>query len=51
MKFQMESPIPSKSDNSFAFEELTFLFVIYLAMKFSESLMLLVSEAICLIEL
>ena len=41
MKFQMESPIPSKSDKLLAFEVLTFLFLMYLAMKFRESLILL----------
>ena len=51
MKFQMESPIPSKSDKLLAFEVLTFLFLMYLAMKFRESLILLESDAICLIEL
>ena len=46
----MESPIPSKSDKLLAFEDLTFLFTIYLAMKLSESLMLLKSDVICLID-
>jgi len=47
----MESPIPSKSDKLFALDEFTFLLVMYLAMKFSESLMLLVPDAICSIDL
>jgi len=46
----MESPIPSKSDRLFALDGLTFLFEIYLAMKFKESLILFASEAICSIE-
>ena len=50
MKFQIESPILSKSDRSFALDGLTFLFKIYLAMKFKESLILFASEVICLIE-
>jgi len=41
MKFQMESFILSKSDKSLVFEALTFLFLMYLAMKFRESLILL----------
>ena len=51
MKFHMESPILSKSDKLLAFEALTFLFLIYLAIKFKESLILLESEAICSIDL
>ena len=51
MKFQMESSILSKSDRSFVLDGLTFLFKIYLAMKFKESLILFASEAICSIEL
>jgi len=50
MKFHMESSKPSRSDKSLAFEASTFLFLMYLAIKFKESLILLVSEAICLIE-
>ena len=51
MKFQMESPIPSKSNKLLVFEDLTFLFVIYLAMKLSEPLMILESDVICSIDL
>ena len=51
MKFQMEFPIPLKSNRSFALDGLTFLFKIYLAMKFKESLILFASEVICSIEL
>ena len=51
IKFQMESLIPSKSDKSFALDEFIFLLAIYLAMKFSEFLMLLVSDTICSIDL
>jgi len=50
MKFHMELPKPSKSDKLLAFEALIFLFLMYLAIKFKESLILLVSEAICSIE-
>jgi len=46
----MESPILSKSNKLFALDGLTFLFEIYLAMKFKESLILFASEAICSIE-
>ena len=41
MKFQIESPILSKSNKLLVFEVLTFLFLMYLAMKFKESLILL----------
>ena len=51
IKFQMESPILLKSNKLFALQEFTFLFEMYLAMKLSESLMLLVSEAICSMDL
>jgi len=40
-----------KSSRSFALEEFTFLLEIYLAIKFKESLMFFVSDAICSIEL
>ena len=43
--------MPSKSFKLLAFLGLTFLFNIYFAIKLSESLMNLVSEAICSIEL
>ena len=42
--------MPSKSFRLLAVFGLTFLFVMYLAMKLSESLMLFMSEAICSIE-
>ena len=51
MKFQIALPIPWKSLISLDFEELTYLFEIYLAMKLRESLMLLESNAKCSIEL
>ena len=51
IKFQMESPILLKSNKSFVLDEFTFLFVMYLAMKFSKFLMFLVSDAIYLIDL
>ena len=51
MKFHMELSKPSKSDKSLAFEASTFLFLMYLAIKFKEFLILLVSEVICSIEL
>jgi len=47
----MEFLIPSKSDNSFVLQKFTFLFEMYLTMKLSKSLMLLVFKAICLINL
>jgi len=50
IKFQMESLIPSKSDKLFALDEFIFLLVMYLAMKFSKFLMLLVSDTICSID-
>ena len=50
MKFQMELPILSKSDRLFALDRLTFLLEIYLAIKFKESLIIFVSEAICSME-
>ena len=50
IKFQMESLIPSKSDKLFASDEFIFLLVMYLAIKFSKSLILLVSDAICSID-
>ena len=51
IKFQMESPILLKSNKLFVLDEFTFLFVMYLAMKFSKFLMFLVSDAIYLIDL
>ena len=51
MKFQIESPMPLNSLRLFALLLLTCLLVIYLAIKFKKSLMFLVLDAICLIEL
>ena len=51
IKFQIESLIPSKSDKLFALDGFTFLLTMYLAIKFSKSLMFLVSDAICSIDL
>ena len=50
MKFQIESPMLSKSFKSLAFLGLTFLFTMYFAMKISESLIHLVSEVMCSME-
>ena len=50
IKFQTESPMPSKSFKSLAFLGLTFLFEMYFTMKLSEFLMHLASEAMCSIE-
>ena len=50
MKFQTELPMPLKFFKSLAVLRLTFLFTMYFAMKLSESLMHLVSEAMCSIE-
>ena len=50
MKFHMESPKPSRSNKFLTFEASTFLFLMYLAIKFKKSLILLMSEAICSIE-
>ena len=51
MKFQIVSPIPSKSMKSLTSLLLTCLLAIYLDMKFKESLMLLESDAKCSIDL
>ena len=50
IKFQMTSPIPSKSLRSLTSLLLTCLLVIYFVMKFKESLILFESEAKCLIK-
>ena len=50
MKFQMESPIPSKSSRSLTLLPSTRLPWIYLAKMLSEALTFLVSDARCLIE-
>jgi len=50
MKFQITSSIPSKSMKSLTSLPLTCLLVVYLDMKFKESLMLLESDAKCSID-
>jgi len=50
IKFYTTLPILSKSFKSFAFAGSTCLLKIYLAMNFKESLILLVSDAICLMK-
>ena len=51
IKFQIESPMLSKSTKSFALLEFIFLLEMYLAIKLSESLMFFVSDTICSIDL
>jgi len=51
MKFQIMSPMPSKSLRLLTALPLTCLLAIYLDMKFKESLILFESDAKCLIEL
>ena len=50
MKFQITSPMPSKSLRLLTSLPLTCLFTIYFDMKFKESLILFKSDAKCLIE-
>ena len=51
MNNQTASPIPSKSSKSLALDGWTYLFEIYFAINFKESLMLLASNTMCSIEL
>ena len=51
MKFQIDSPIPLKSSKSFVLEEFICLLAMYLAIKFKESLIFLVSKAMYSIKL
>jgi len=51
MRFQKASPVPFKSSRSLALAGLTYLLLMYLAIKFNESLIFLESNTRYLIEL